>query len=182
MSEIRRTTKETSIVVRCGLEGGDDTRVSTTDAFLDHMLLTLARYSNLRLQVEAAGDLPHHLLEDVAITLGMALREDVPAHCARYGHAVIPMDDALVEAVVDVGGRAHYEGRLPSKLYEHVMRSFAINAAFTLHIRVLRGTDRHHIVEAAFKALGMALRSALGPGDAIFSTKGHVLIERGEGI
>lgn len=182
MSRIRRTTKETGITVRCTVGGDAETRVSTTDAFLDHMLITLARYSNIQLEVEAAGDLQHHLLEDVAITLGIALREEVPDHCARYGHAVVPMDDALVEAVVDVGGRAHYEGRLPSKLYEHVMRSFAINAGFTLHIRVLRGTDRHHIVEAAFKALGMALRGALGPGDAIFSTKGHVLIERGEEI
>jgi imidazoleglycerol-phosphate dehydratase len=146
------------------------------------MLVTLARYADLQLEVEAAGDLQHHVLEDVAITLGLALRDEVPAHCARYGHAVIPMDEALVEVVVDVGGRAHYEGRLPSKLYDHMLRSFAINAAITLHVRVLRGTDRHHVVEAAFKALGLALRRALEPGTAVFSTKGTIVIEREESV
>jgi imidazoleglycerol-phosphate dehydratase len=88
------------------------------------------------------------------------------------------MDDALVEAVVDVGGRPHYAGSLPSSLYDHVLRSLAINAGFTLHVRVLAGTDRHHIVEAAFKAFGIALRTALAPGAAVFSTKGSVVIER----
>lgn len=180
MSTIRRTTRETSVVVTCAAIGTGDTDVATTDPFLDHMLLTLARYAHLRFVVEAAGDLQHHLLEDVAITLGLALRDEVPAHCTRYGHSVIPMDDALVEVVIDVGGRAYYEGPLPSTLYDHVLRSFAITAGFTLHVRVLRGTDRHHIVEAAFKALGLALRNALAPGTAVFSTKGSVMVEREE--
>jgi imidazoleglycerol-phosphate dehydratase len=177
MSRLRRTTRETAVLVDCSA-GGGDARIGTTDPFFDHMLVTLARYGDLRLEVEAAGDLQHHLLEDVAITLGTALRDEVPAHCARYGHAVIPMDDALVEAVVDVGGRPHYAGSLPSSLYDHVLRSLAINAGFTLHVRVLAGTDRHHIVEAAFKAFGIALRTALAPGAAVFSTKGSVVIER----
>ncbi len=178
MTTLKRNTRETTIVLSC--TRGDPTAgtIGTTDPFFDHMLVTLARYAGLRLDIEAAGDLQHHLLEDVAITLGMAVRDEVPQHCTRYGHAVIPMDEALVEVTVDIGGRPHYEGRLPSRLYDHVMRSFAINAAMTLHVRVLRGTDRHHIVEAAFKALGLALRTALTEGDTVFSTKGAVVIER----
>jgi imidazoleglycerol-phosphate dehydratase len=130
--------------------------------------------------VAAAGDLRHHLIEDVAITLGLALRDEVPLACRRYGHAVLPMDDALVEATVDLGGRAYYDGRLPSDLYEHFLRSFAHNAEITLHVRVLRGRDRHHIVEGAFKAVAFAIRDALLATDAVFSTKGRVRLEREE--
>jgi imidazoleglycerol-phosphate dehydratase len=87
------------------------------------------------------------------------------------------MDDALVHASIDAGGRPYYRGPIPSKLYDHWMRSFADNARATLHIRVLRGTDRHHVVEAAFKALGLALRDALAESGAVFSTKGAVSLE-----
>jgi imidazoleglycerol-phosphate dehydratase len=114
----------------------------------------------------------------VAITLGLALAETLPEQCARYGTATVPMDEALVQAAVDVGGRAYYEGPLPSALYDHFLRSLAINAAATLHVRVLRGTDRHHVVEAAVKAVGLALRQALSPGQAVFSTKGAVQLQR----
>jgi imidazoleglycerol-phosphate dehydratase len=86
----------------------------------------------------------------------------------------MPMDDALVQVALDLGGRAYYRGPVPSSLYDHFLRSLAENAALTLHVRVLRGRDRHHIVEAAFKALGLALRHALAPGDSVFSTKGEV--------
>jgi imidazoleglycerol-phosphate dehydratase len=164
--------------VRTELQPGSGAAaVATGDKFLDHMLGTLARYSGLDLSVEARGDLRHHLVEDVAIATGQALRAMVPAHAARYGHAVIPMDDALVEVALDVGGRPYYCGPLPSSLYDHWMRSFADQAAATLHVRVLRGRDRHHVVEAAFKALGLALRDALREGDAVFSTKGSVQLE-----
>jgi imidazoleglycerol-phosphate dehydratase len=84
------------------------------------------------------------------------------------------MDDALVHVSLDVGGRAWYEGKLPARLYDHWFQSFAANARATLHVRVLRGVDRHHVVEAAFKALGLALRDALVEGGAVFSTKGAV--------
>jgi imidazoleglycerol-phosphate dehydratase len=90
------------------------------------------------------------------------------------------MDDALVHVALDAGGRPYYRGPVPSSLYDHFFRSFADNAALTLHIRVLRGIDRHHIVEAAFKALGLALRQALEPAGAVFSTKGAVLLEPGD--
>jgi imidazoleglycerol-phosphate dehydratase len=88
------------------------------------------------------------------------------------------MDDALVQVVLDLGGRSWYRGPIPSSLYDHFLQSLADNAAMTLHVRVLRGRDRHHIVEAAFKALGLALRQALAPGTAVFSTKGAVQLER----
>jgi imidazoleglycerol-phosphate dehydratase len=142
------------------------------------MLQTWARYSGLALAVQAAGDLRHHLIEDVGITLGLALRDYIPAACRRYGHAVIPMDDALVDAAIDVGGRAYYEGRLPSPLYDHFLRSLSDNAALTLHVRVLRGEDRHHVVEAAIKATALALREALVTSEAVFSTKGVVEFRR----
>ena len=155
--------------------------ISTGAPFLDHMLHTLGRYAALDLRVRASGDLRHHLVEDVAITLGLALRDALPETCARYGHAHVPMDEALVAATVDLGGRAYYEGPVPSSLYDHFLRSFADNARSTLHVRVLRGRDRHHVVEAAFKALGLALRQALVEEGAVFSTKGAVRIERSTG-
>jgi imidazoleglycerol-phosphate dehydratase len=176
----QRNTRETQIQLGLGLnaaESPDSTSISTGEPFLDHMLVTFVRYAGLALSVQAAGDLRHHLIEDVAITLGLAVKDQLPAACRRYGHAVIPMDDALVEAAIDVGGRAWYEGRLPSTLYEHFLRSFADNAAVTLHVRVIRGRDRHHIVEAAMKATALALRDALVTTDKIFSTKGAVNFE-----
>jgi imidazoleglycerol-phosphate dehydratase len=180
MSSYKRETRETRIELLVEPGSVDPATISTGDRFLDHMLVTLARYAGLRLEVSAAGDLRHHLIEDVAITLGIALREEIPEACRRYGHAVLPMDDALVEATLDLGGRAWYEGRLPSDLYEHFLRSLAHNAEITLHVRVLRGRDRHHIVEAAFKAVAFALRDALVAGAAVFSTKGRVTLEREE--
>jgi imidazoleglycerol-phosphate dehydratase len=181
MTTLKRETRETRVHVTLSRDGAVEARaIETGDAFLDHMLLTLSRYADLQLSVTAAGDLRHHLIEDVAITVGMALREETPAACARYGCAVVPMDDALVQAVVDLGGRAYYRGRLPSALYEHLLRSLAHNAAMTLHVRVLRGRDRHHIVEAAVKATGLALRQALAGGTTVFSTKGAVRVVREE--
>lgn len=181
MSTIRRETGETRIRVTLdpfpGPEGAI-TSVATSEPFLDHMLEVLAKYAGFGLVVEAEGDLRHHLVEDVAITLGLALRDEIPETCQRYGEATIVMDDAMVQAAVDVGGRFWYEGPIPSALYDHFLRSLAENARMTLHVRVLRGRDRHHVVEAALKALGLSLRRALAPGDAVFSTKGPVRVER----
>ena len=111
MSQLRRQTRETRIELDLKPGNADPAKISTGERFLDHMLVTLARYAGLDLAVSAAGDLRHHLIEDVAITLGLALHQEVPAACRRYGHAVIPMDEALVEAALDVGGRAYYAGR-----------------------------------------------------------------------
>jgi len=175
MTVIVRETKETTI--RCELAPGTgEATVSTGEPFLDHMLVTFARYAGLDLAVRATGDLPHHLIEDVAICVGSALAAVLPATAARYGDRTLPMDDALVHCALDLGGRPYYRGPLPSTLYDHWMRSFSDHARATLHLRVLRGRDRHHVVEAAFKALGLAVRDALADSGAVFSTKGSVAL------
>ncbi len=200
MSTIRRETRETQIRLTLRRPSGQppeapgpdqgqphqeppgsgEGQIATGARFLDHMLATFARYAGLELSVQAEGDLKHHLIEDVAIALGLALREEVPERCARYGEATVVMDDAMVQAALDAGGRPYYQGPVPSALYDHFLRSLADNAAITLHVRVLRGRDRHHVVEAAVKALGLALRTALAPGEAVFSTKGSVRVQREE--
>ena len=177
MTELERTTQETRIRLVLA-RGTGRASVATAVPFLDHMLVTFARYSSLDLTVEAQGDLKHHLIEDVAIVLGAGLRELLPPTVARYGDRTLPMDDALVQVSLDLGGRAYYEGPLPSSYYEHFMQSFAANAVATVHVRVIRGRDRHHVVEAAFKGLGLALRDALVDSGAVFSTKGAVALAR----
>lgn len=177
-SVVERETRETKI--RLEIQRGEGkSDVATGIQFLDHMMVTFARYAGLDMTLRATGDLRHHTIEDVAIAMGAAVADLISPSAARYGNYTIPMDEALVQACVDMGGRAYYRGPLPSALYDHWMRSFADNAKATVHLRVLRGTDRHHIVEAAFKALGMAVRGAMvdtGSG-AVFSTKGSVALD-----
>jgi imidazoleglycerol-phosphate dehydratase len=176
MTIVVRETKETQI--RIALSAGSGrSRIDTSEPFLDHMLVALARHGGFDLDVMARGDLRHHLVEDVAIALGSAFADFAPATCARYGERTVPMDDALVQVVLDLGGRPFYRGPLPARLYDHFFRSFADNARATLHVRVLRGADRHHVVEAAFKALGRSLRDALVETGAVFSTKGAVTLD-----
>jgi imidazoleglycerol-phosphate dehydratase len=180
MTRMKRETRETRILLEVTRATDPATAdslyetVKTGDTFLDHMLVTLARYAGLGLRIEAEGDMRHHLVEDVAILLGTALKEEVPARATRFGSALIPMDDALVQAAIDVGGRPYFVGRLPSKLYTHFLQAFAFNLGATLHLKVIHGEDKHHIVEAAVKATGLALRQALVEGDGVFSTKGPV--------
>jgi imidazoleglycerol-phosphate dehydratase len=176
MTKVVRETKETKVQVELAL-GKGVARVDTGQPFFDHMLSTFARYAGLDLTLHARGDLRHHLMEDVAITLGVAVQRVIPPTAARYGERCIPMDDALVQACLDVGGRFYYRGPLRNRLYEHWMRSFCEHAKVTLHLRVLRGKDRHHVTEAAFKALGLALRDAMVDSGAVFSTKGAVALE-----
>lgn len=188
MSRLKRETKETQIVASVKVGTGTakiDVRTDTGDGmrkevFFRHMLETLARYSGLDIEVTATGDLKHHLIEDVAITLGLALADEIPDNAARYGSAFIPMDEALAAAAIDIGGRPFYVGELPWKLYTHFLHSFATNLGATLHVDVIRGEDKHHMVEAAIKATGSALRQALATNadDAVFSTKGSVKLER----
>src|SRR3954471_23732071 len=141
MTTVERKTRETRI--RLTLEPGTGaSQMDTGIPFLATTMVILARYSALDIQLDAAGDLKHHIIEDVAIAIGMAVAKIAPANAARYGDQTIPMDDALVQACIDVGGRPYYHGRLPSPIYEHWMRSFSDNAKATLHIRVIRGRDR----------------------------------------
>ncbi|GAC1318483.1 MAG: imidazoleglycerol-phosphate dehydratase HisB [Chloroflexota bacterium] len=178
MSVIVRETSETSVRAELTI-GQGNARIQTGEPFLDHMLTVLAKYSGLDIAIGARGDSRHHLIEDVAIVVGVALSQASPPTAARYGDRTVPMDDAVVHCAIDIGGRPYYQGPLPSGLYDHWMRSFADNARVTLHLRVLRGTDRHHIIEAAFKALGLALRDALVDTGAVFSTKGAVALSAG---
>jgi imidazoleglycerol-phosphate dehydratase len=171
-----RRTGETTVRVEAVL-GTGKADVQTTVPFLDHMMTVLAKYSGIDLTIRAEGDLRHHIIEDVALTVGPAIADAMPATAARYGERLVPMDEALVQAVIDVGGRPYYEGPIPSSLYDHWMRSFCDAGKFTLHLLVLRGTDRHHVVEAAFKALGFALRQAAVDSGAVFSTKGAITME-----
>ncbi|MEX2473178.1 MAG: imidazoleglycerol-phosphate dehydratase [Gemmatimonadota bacterium] len=177
MSKLKRETRETNILIDVK-RGTGEACVRVEDRFLGHMVETLARYSGVDIDLEATGDMRHHLVEDVAITLGQALKDEVPERATRYGWAQVPMDEALVEAAIDVGGRPYYVGPLPSRLYEHFLQSLAVNLGATLHVRVIRGKDKHHMVEAAIKATGLALRQALVEGDRVFSTKGAVAVER----
>ncbi len=174
--KLERHTAETRIHVALELSPGIS-RVDSRMKFLNHMLITLGHYAGWTLSVEAEGDLRHHLIEDVALTLGTALKRCLPEQISRFGSGTAVMDDALVLAAVDVGGRAWYEGPVPSSLYDHFFRSFCEQAGMTLHIDVRRGRDRHHVIEAAFKSAGLALREALSPSDATVSTKGSVRIE-----
>lgn len=173
MARVERNTSETQITATVTIGSGSST-VDIDDRFLKHVVEILARYSGLDIDITARGDLRHHLVEDVAITLGQALAQELPAGVVRFGSALIPMDEALAQAAIDVGGRPYYVGKLPSKLYTHFLHSFATNFGATLHVRVLRGSDRHHMVEAAVKATGMALKQALVERDEVFSTKGAV--------
>jgi imidazoleglycerol-phosphate dehydratase len=176
MTTVVRETKETQIRVELA-RGKGVGQVDTGLRFFDHMLGTFARYAGLDMKLHARGDLRHHIMEDVAIAVGTAVQQVIPATAARYGERTVPMDDALVQAVLDVGGRFYYRGPLRNKLYDHWMRSFAEHSRMTLHLRILRGRDSHHVTEAAFKALGMALRDAMVDSGTVFSTKGSVALE-----
>ena len=176
MTVVARETKETQIRVEL-VRGSGKASVDTGLPYFDHMLNTFARYAGLDMTLKGRGDLRHHLMEDVAIVLGTAVQQVIPPTAARYGERCIPMDDALVHAVLDTCGRFYYRGPLKNRLYEHWMRSFCEHARITLHLRVLRGRDSHHLNEAAFKALGLALRDAMVDSGTVFSTKGSVALE-----
>ncbi|RFA98497.1 imidazoleglycerol-phosphate dehydratase [Pyrobaculum aerophilum] len=179
-----RKTLETEVAVE--LRRGGDLAVETPIPFLTHMLETLLKYAGLGGVVKAVElrklDDGHHVIEDVAIAVGRALDallEDRRG-IARFGHAVVPMDESIVMAAVDLGGRAYWVvraklpdvtiGGYPLRMFPHFVRTLAVEAKATIHIYA-RGTDPHHKVEAAHKALGLALRQALSPGEG-FSTKG----------
>ena len=179
-ARIERATSESSVLVELDLDGTGRTDISTTVPFYDHMLTALGKHSLIDLTVNAQGDTDvdaHHSVEDVAIVLGQAVREALgdKSGIARFGDATVPLDEALVLAVVDVAGRPYvvHEGEPPGQEYvviggqyvgsltRHVLESFAFHAQIALHVRVLAGRDPHHIVEAQFKALARALRAAV---------------------
>jgi imidazoleglycerol-phosphate dehydratase len=190
-AEISRETSETAITVALGLDGEGRADIATGIGFLDHMLTALARHGLFDLKVRAKGDLHidfHHTTEDVGIVIGQCLRQALgdKRGIRRYGAAVIPMDEALAEAVVDISGRPFLAwsvsfaqpkiGEMDTELFEEFFRALAFNAGITLHVTQKSGTNAHHVAEACFKALARALREAVEPDPraigAIPSTKG----------
>jgi imidazoleglycerol phosphate dehydratase HisB len=174
-----RATAETSIRVRLALDGAGRVRVATGAGLYDHLLEQLAFHAGLDLLVEGTGDLetgPHHTAEDTALTFGEALDAALGDRrgIARYGDAVVPMDDALARAAVDLGGRPWAELSLERDpgLAAHLLRSLSQAGRLAIHVEAT-GTDDHHCAEAAFKAVGRALRTAVAPeGGGVPSTKG----------
>ena len=145
------------------------------DRWLKHMLESLAKFGRFDLKVKASGDFNHHINEDIAITLGRAFREALKRRpVQRVGSASIAMDDALVMVTVDLVDRPYCEVEMPDEMLEHFMRSFAMESRITLHQVKLRGKNFHHINEASFKALGLALREATRPAGELLSTKQKV--------
>ena len=193
-ARIERATSESSVLVELDLDGTGRTEISTTVQFYDHMLTALGKHSLIDLKVVATGDThidAHHTVEDVAITIGEALRVALgdTVGIGRFGDATVPLDEALALAVVDVSGRPYLVhsgepegqeyhligGHFTGSLTRHVLESIAHHAGICIHVRVLAGRDPHHIVEAQFKALARALRAAVAPAprvEGVPSTKG----------
>ncbi len=195
-ARIERATKESKVLVDLDLDGSGRADVTTGVGFYDHMLSSLAKHALLDLVVEADGDTQvdaHHTVEDVAIVLGQALRQALgdKAGIRRFGDALVPLDECLVQAAVDVSGRPYcvHDGEPEGQAYvliggtyvgsltRHVFETLAATAGIALHVRVLSGRDPHHIVEAQFKAVARALRAAVEPDPRVAgipSTKGSL--------
>ena len=191
---IERATSESSVRVSLNLDGTGKSTISTTVPFFDHMLTALSKHSLIDLEVSAHGDTEidvHHTVEDTAIVLGQALREALgdKSGIGRYGDDLVPLDDALARAVVDVSGRPYlvhtgepegFEyhaigGHFTGSLVRHVFEAITMHAHLTVHITVLDGRDPHHIAEAEFKAFARALRLAVARDNRVSgipSTKG----------
>lgn len=172
---VRRETKETQVTVEMNLDGSGQVDIATGIGMLDHLLEQLPRHSLFDIMIQASGDIdrdPHHLIEDVGISLGRALAEALGERrgIVRMAHAVVPLDEALALVAVDLSGRGHAAvdlpftsdriGELPTEMIAHHLAAFAVEGRFNLHVRVLAGTNDHHKAEAAFKALARALGDA----------------------
>jgi imidazoleglycerol-phosphate dehydratase len=192
-ARIERKTRETEILIQLNLDGSGAYKVETTIPFLNHMLEAMARHSLFDLTVDARGDTEvdlHHTVEDVAICLGKAFKEAVGTAqgITRFGSASVPMDEALVTAVVDCSNRPYLVcnaplghakiGNFDVGMVQHFLRSFALNAGVTLHVNLHYGENLHHIIEAIFKACGRALAEAtrMNPrtSGSVPSTKGSL--------
>ncbi len=176
---VRRRTLEVDIVVEVDLDGGK-VFVSTGIPFFDHMLVTLGRYASMELRVEARGDLEHHTIEDVAIALGQAIKRALgdKRGIKRIGHSVVPMDDALAICAVDLSGRGVFvfEGNvgdceMRTQDFLHFFDTLCRNSGANTHL-IVRGTNGHHMIEASFKAFGIAFMDAKRLDEGTGSTKG----------
>lgn len=192
LAKVHRKTKETEVRIALALDGTGKARVNTGLPFLDHMLELFAKHGLFNLDINCKGDLhidDHHSVEDIAITLGQALKEALgdKAGIQRFGEAIVPMDEALCRSVIDLSGRFYlvYEvearrqkiGNFSVELAEHFWRSLAETAKFNLHIDCLRGRNTHHMLEGTFKATARALRLAVDRDpriEGVLSTKGSL--------
>jgi imidazoleglycerol-phosphate dehydratase len=185
--EVRRRSKETRLTAKVKLDGSGRVKIATGLPFLDHMVEQAARYGGLDLTLAGAGDLhvdAHHLVEDAGIVLGQALSAALGdrAGITRFGSAYAPLDEALARVVLDLGKRPFLSynvplkgriGTLESEVIEEFWKALSIHLGATMHVDVIRGRNRHHIAEATFKALGLALREAMAPrGGGVPSSKG----------
>jgi len=176
MKKFSRKTEETEVTV---IFGADKTEVDTSIAFLDHMLKTLSRHSGIAIKVKAEGDLEHHVIEDVAICLGNAIREVGKKGIERFGDAIVPMDDAVAICGLDFSGRGVFvfdgeirNGKMKGEDFLHFLDALCRNAGLNVYLRV-KGSNSHHMMEAAFKALAISLRKALKKsGEDYRSAKG----------
>ncbi|TRZ76407.1 MAG: imidazoleglycerol-phosphate dehydratase HisB [Deltaproteobacteria bacterium] len=191
-AEIYRKTTETEVSMELGLDGTGEGKISTTVAFMDHMLSLFARHGLVDLIIKSHGDTQvddHHLVEDIGICLGDAVKKALgdKKGIQRYGSAMIPMDESLCSLVMDISGRPYliYNVEFKSKksdkfdysLLREFFKSFSDHSGITLHINLLYGKNNHHIAEAIFKALALALRKAVtihGRIEGILSTKGSL--------
>jgi len=175
-ARVQRTTKESDVLVELDLDGSGTADVETGVPFFDHMLAQLGKHGGFDLKVHTVGDLEvdaHHTVEDTALAVGQALREALgdKAGIRRFGDALVPLDEALVQAAVDLSGRpyvVHVEpevveliGTYDTSLTRHIWESISASAQICLHVRVLEGRNAHHVVEAQFKAVARALRDAV---------------------
>ena len=193
IAEIKRKTAETDIALSLNLDGKGESNIETGCGFLDHMLTLFSKHSHYDLTVDCNGDTDvdyHHTVEDVGICLGKAFFESLgdKRGIVRYGDTILPMDEALIVCAVDISGRdylgysldipAYRVGDFDTELCEEFMRAFTREAKLTLHFRQLCGTNSHHIIEGAFKALGKTLAKATEISakfaDEIPSTKGKI--------
>ena len=173
---VGRQTKETKVKVSIDLDGTGESRIHTGIGFFDHMLTLLAKHGLFELEIESTGDLEvdgHHTVEDIGIVLGQAIAKAAGDKYGirRYGQIYVPMDEALALVVLDFSGRPYMAfdaelgqgrvGELDVELVEEFLRALAMNAGITLHVRMLAGKNRHHMIEAIFKALGRAMAAAL---------------------
>jgi imidazoleglycerol-phosphate dehydratase len=187
-AEVGRKSKETQLTARVVVEGHGRVKVATGLPFLDHMVEQVARYAGFDLTFRGSGDVhvdPHHLVEDAGIVLGKALSQALGdrAGIARFASAYAPLDESLARVVVDLGKRPYLSynvplkgrvGTLESEVLEEFWKALSIHLGATIHVDVIRGRNRHHVAEATFKALGLALKSAMviGGGPGIPSSKG----------
>ena len=185
---VERRSKETQLSARVQLDGQGRLKIATGLPFLDHMLEQVARYAGVDLTIKGAGDVhvdPHHLVEDAGIVVGQALSKALGDRhgIARFAAAYAPLDESLARVVVDLGKRPYLSynaplrgriGTLESEVLEEFWKALSVHLGATIHVDVIRGRNRHHIAEATFKALGLALRDAMreGGGPGVPSSKG----------